>query len=131
MKVARIIHAMDLTAEHRNGDFGGFVDSFGRIGMATKLHQKMTRKVDEHNFAELDGWARDLDLEDGRRCHRSSRRDHDSAKRVRPGRPSKPPGVKSGRYMVSMDPALHQAAVKFSRFAKVSLSGAHRRCAGT
>jgi hypothetical protein len=91
--------------------------------MPTKPKRKPVKKIDEHDFAALDNWARGLNLEDGRPLSPKERREHDRAKRVRRGRPAKAPGEKAGRYMVSMDPALHKAAVKFSRMEKVSLSG--------
>jgi hypothetical protein len=80
------------------------------------------KKIDEHNFAELDPWASGLRLEDGRSLTSAERKEHERARRVGPGRPPKPPGEKAGRYLVSMDPALHDAAVKFSRSAHRSLS---------
>jgi hypothetical protein len=87
--------------------------------MATKPRHK----ISEHDFAQLDAWARQLRLEDGRPLTPKQRREHDRAKRIGPGRPAKLPEEKAGRYLVSMDPALHDAAVKFSRSAKMSLSG--------
>lgn len=91
--------------------------------MPIKPKRKTVKKIDEHDFAALDNWARGLKLEDGRPLSSKERREHERAKKVRRGRPAKAPGEKAGRYMVSMDPALHGAAVKFSRTAKVSLSG--------
>jgi hypothetical protein len=91
--------------------------------MLPKPKRKPAKMIDEHDFTALDRWARGLKLEDGRPLSPKERREHDRAKRVRRGRPAKAPGEKAGRYMVSMDPALHGAAVKFSRTVKVSLSG--------
>jgi hypothetical protein len=90
--------------------------------MSTKQKHKIEKKTHERDFAALDQWARSLKLEDGRPLSPNERREHERAKRVRRGRPAKAHGEKAGRYMVSMDPALHKAAVKFSRIAKVSLS---------
>jgi hypothetical protein len=89
--------------------------------MQMRSKRKIMKKMDE--FAALDAWARGLKLEAGRPLSSEERREHERAKRVRRGRPRKPPGQKAGRYMVSMEPALHVAAVKFSQQAKVSLSG--------
>ena len=91
--------------------------------MQTKTRRKTGMKIDEHDFAKLDAWARGLKLEDGRLLSARERKEHERARRIGPGRPAKAPGEKAGRYMVSMDPALHDAAAKFSRRAKVSLSG--------
>ena len=91
--------------------------------MAAKPKRKPVQKIDEHDFAALDQWARGLNLEDGRPLSPKERREHEGAKRVRRGRPAKAMGEKAGRYMVSMDPALHKAAVKYSKVAKLSLSG--------
>ena len=90
--------------------------------MATHSPRKIAR-YDKHISLKLDAWARGLKLEDGRPLSPKERREHDRSKRIGPGRPAKPPGEKAGRYLVSMDPALHDAAVKFSRTVKVSFSG--------
>jgi len=90
--------------------------------MATNTRTR-TKKINEHDFEQLDAWAKQLRLEDGRALNAKERKEHDRAKRVRPGRPAKPSEEKAGRYLVSMDPTLHEAAVKFSRSAKMSLSG--------
>lgn len=103
-RVVRVIHAMELTdamkSQSRRGD---------------------PERVDEHDFSRLDKWARGLKLEDGRPLNAAQRREHALARRV--GRPRKPPEQKARRCMISMDPALHSAAVKFSRAAKTSLAG--------
>ena len=80
-------------------------------------------KANENDFEQLDAWARGLRLEDGRPLSRKERLEHERAKRIGRGRPRKAPGEKSGRYLVSMDPALHDAAVRYSRSAKTSVSG--------
>src|SRR5258708_2503076 len=91
--------------------------------MATKTQRKAAKKINEHDFEQLDAWARRLSLEEGRPLSTKDRKEHERAKRFGPGRPAKAPGEKAGRYMVSMDPALHDAAVRYSRAVKVSLSG--------
>lgn len=91
--------------------------------MPVNSRRKTPRKIDEHDFASLDSWARGLRLEDGRPLSPKEQREHDRAKRVRRGRPPKAPDQKAGRYLVSMDPKLHAAAVKFSRTVKISFSG--------
>jgi hypothetical protein len=91
--------------------------------MKTHTQPKTSKKIDENDFSQLDAWARGLKLEDGRPLSPRQQREHQRAKRVGPGRPAKAPGQKAERYMVSMNPALHNAAVQFSRSAKVSLSG--------
>ncbi len=89
--------------------------------MAAKSNKRAYKDVDEHNFEELDAWARNLKLEDSRPLSERDKRRHERASRV--GRPSKAAGDKAGRYMVSMDPKLHKAAIKYSRQKKQSLSG--------
>ena len=91
--------------------------------MAVTKSRKVAKKGSNDRFAALDAWARGLKLRDGRSLSPKERREHERARQVRPGRPAKAPSEKAGRYMVSMDPALHVAAVKFSRTANVSLSG--------
>jgi hypothetical protein len=88
-----------------------------------KTPRKAATKVDEHDFAQLDAWARSLAFEDGRPLSAPEKKAHDRAKYLRRGRPPKAPSDKAGRYLVSLDPELHDAAVKFSRVAKMSLSG--------
>jgi hypothetical protein len=84
---------------------------------------KRNDDLDENDFAQLDAWARELRLEDGRPLSRKDRLEHERVMRIGRGRPPKARGEKSGRYLVSMDPALHDAAVRYSRSAKTSLSG--------
>jgi hypothetical protein len=88
-----------------------------------KTKTQRATDVNEHDFAQLDAWARGLRLEEGRPLSRRDRLEHERAKRVGRGRPRKAPSEKAGRYLVSMDPALHEAAVKFSKTTKKSLSG--------
>jgi hypothetical protein len=103
------------------GPFADCIDESDGADMPIK--PKPVQKIDEHDFATLDPWARGLKRDEGRPLSPKERKEHERAKRIRRGRPRKAVGEKAGRYMVSMDPALHGAAVKFSRAAKVSLSG--------
>ena len=87
----------------------------------TKTPGRTTPTPDEHDYAALDAWARNLKLQDGRALKASERREERAARRV--GRPSKSESDKAKRLMISMKPALIKAASVYARRTGRTLSG--------
>jgi hypothetical protein len=82
---------------------------------------KVHATPEEHDFAALDAWARNLKLEDGKALAPAQRREEKLARRV--GRPPKPASAKSKRLMISMTPGLIEAAGIYARRTGRTLSG--------
>jgi hypothetical protein len=76
---------------------------------------------DENDFDDLDAWAKNLNLEDGRPLTMSERREEQMARRV--GRPTKPDSAKAKRVMISMTPSLIKAAGLYAKRTGRTLSG--------
>jgi hypothetical protein len=94
--------------------------------MKTKLsarsrRAKMNVTPDERDFANLDSWARNLKLVDGRPLTRADRHEEDLARSV--GRPPKPESAKAKRVMISMTPGLIKAAGVYAKRTGRTLSG--------
>ena len=76
---------------------------------------------DETNFPELDVWAKNLKLHDGRSLAAAERHEERLARSV--GRPPKPEAVKAKRVMISMTPDLIRAAGTYAKRTGRTLSG--------
>ncbi|HEY1684634.1 MAG TPA: hypothetical protein VGG19_07730 [Tepidisphaeraceae bacterium] len=75
----------------------------------------------ENDFRQLDAWAQNLKLEDGRPLNKSRVREERMARSV--GRPTKPDSIKSRRIMISMTPTLARAAGSYAKKSGYTLSG--------
>jgi hypothetical protein len=89
--------------------------------LARDRRTRARRTPVEHDFSNLDAWAQNLRLEDGRPLTLSERREENLARRV--GRPAKPISIKAKRVMISMTPSLIKAAGDYAKRTGHTLSG--------